>query len=306
MPTKQLPPLTARQIELMWHDTFSTNNPFCPCDLKSFTKTVRATEGALAALLQAAPTGWKKLLQESLDLVRPGRGSPHREWNDIYRDGMRAGLDKAIELLAAVEPAAPAVQVQPSEPEYWQWRRKGEPWTLEKTFNSQVFATTSDSEVRPLYAAAQPEQPGDHVSRAVPTKDATGATSDRELLELAARAAGISVGTGAEARFIGEHASLYFHNDSRNHPMCRPGTPPGNVPWNPLADDGDAFRLAVRLRLNVEHIGAYSQAGFRSKEPAPSGTCAHGNDPYAATRRAVVRAAAQVEAQPEARKQNES
>ena len=288
MPTKQLPPLTARQIELMWHDTFSTNNPFCPCDLKSFTKTVRATEGALAALLQAAPT----------------------------------------------EPAAPAVQVQPTEPGWYvvtaphlkepmvrafgkdgQWwiplgRGDGMDGWMTAPEGYKWFGPIADVDATQPFlsatSAAQPEQPGDHVSRAVPTKDATGATSDRELLELAARAAGISVGTGAEARFIGEHASLYFHNDSRNHPMCRPGTPPGNVPWNPLADDGDAFRLAVRLRLNVEHIGAYSQAGFRSKEPAPSGTCAHGNDPYAATRRAVVRAAAQVEAQPEARKQNES
>jgi hypothetical protein len=40
------------------------------------------------------------------------------------------------------------------EPVAWQWRRKGEPWTLAKTFNSEVFATTPDSEVRPLYAGA--------------------------------------------------------------------------------------------------------------------------------------------------------
>lgn len=84
-------------------------------------------------------------------------------------DQMREYALASLLQAAPTEPAAPAVQVQPSEPEYWQWRRKGEPWTLEKTFNSQVFATTSDSEVRPLYAAAQPEQPGGHVSRAVPS-----------------------------------------------------------------------------------------------------------------------------------------
>lgn len=42
----------------------------------------------------------------------------------------------------------------------WQWRRKGNPWTLEKTFNTEVFATTDDSEVRPLYSAP-PSHAGD-------------------------------------------------------------------------------------------------------------------------------------------------
>ena len=41
----------------------------------------------------------------------------------------------------------------PAEPVAWQWRKKGEPWSLDKTFNRQVYATTPDSEVRPLYAA---------------------------------------------------------------------------------------------------------------------------------------------------------
>ena len=40
-------PLTETQIREMWERTFSTNNPFCPCDLRSFTKAVRATEGAI-------------------------------------------------------------------------------------------------------------------------------------------------------------------------------------------------------------------------------------------------------------------
>lgn len=41
--------LTSMQIRAGWEDTFSTNNPFCPCDLKSFTKAVTWTERALAA-----------------------------------------------------------------------------------------------------------------------------------------------------------------------------------------------------------------------------------------------------------------
>ncbi|CAR54886.1 hypothetical protein [Burkholderia cenocepacia] len=38
------------------------------------------------------------------------------------------------------------------EPVVWQWRRGDEPWSLERTFYTEVFATTDDSEVRPLYA----------------------------------------------------------------------------------------------------------------------------------------------------------
>jgi hypothetical protein len=46
----------------------------------------------------------------------------------------------------------PSPVVASEEPVAWQWRRKGEPWSLERTFNSQVHATTPDSEVRPLFA----------------------------------------------------------------------------------------------------------------------------------------------------------
>ena len=53
-------PLTGAQILAGWHDTFSTNNPFCPCDLKSFTKAVNWAERKLAtarAALKEAPGG---------------------------------------------------------------------------------------------------------------------------------------------------------------------------------------------------------------------------------------------------------
>jgi len=39
-------PLTDAQIEAGWHQTFSTSNPYCPCNLKSFTKAVRWAEHA--------------------------------------------------------------------------------------------------------------------------------------------------------------------------------------------------------------------------------------------------------------------
>lgn len=41
--------LTPELIEAGWHQTFSTSNPYCPCNLKSFTKAVRWAECAIAA-----------------------------------------------------------------------------------------------------------------------------------------------------------------------------------------------------------------------------------------------------------------
>jgi hypothetical protein len=51
----------------------------------------------------------------------------------------------------------PAAQVAGVEPFAWQWRKKGEAWTLANTFNSRVYATTADSEVRALYPHPAPE-----------------------------------------------------------------------------------------------------------------------------------------------------
>lgn len=72
--------------------------------------------------------------------------------------------------------------------------------------------------------------------------------------------------------------------------------------WRPLTDDGDALRLAVKLNLHVgidcESAGAvtiewgFDQGGEADgliEEPAPAG-----RDDAAATRRAIVRAAAEI------------
>ncbi len=92
---------------------------------------------------------------------------------------------------------------------------------------------------------------------------------DRELLELAAKAV----------------------NGGSWHPLTH-DTP--NGAWNPLTDDGDALRLAVKLGVGLgidmqnEFVTAYEpnpRAGFHEED-------AHEADIYAATRRAIVRAAA--------------
>lgn len=62
--------------------------------------------------------------------------------------------------------------------------------------------------------------------------------------------------------------------------------------WNPITDDGDALRLAVKLGLDIEfyetstHV--YDDKSEKSFEEE------HDGDPYAATRRAIVKAAAEI------------
>ncbi len=59
--------------------------------------------------------------------------------------------------------------------------------------------------------------------------------SDRELLELAAKAAGIEYRPDIGYRVTGIGAT--------GMPLMEP--------WNPRDDDGDAFRLALKLKLNI-------------------------------------------------------
>jgi hypothetical protein len=88
--------------------------------------------------------------------------------------------------------------------------------------------------------------------------------TDRELLELAAKAYGIDHWYGKE----------------------------GTIDWNPLEDDGDALRLAVKLGLEFQY---YCRWGDDVEVVDCSGELeALGSDPYRATRRAIVRAAAKL------------
>lgn len=108
--------------------------------------------------------------------------------------------------------------------------------------------------------------------------------TDRELLELAAKAAGLQIATWGEPDDYsprnGEVA--YIQDDER-----------GWYEWNPLDDDGDALRLAVKLRMNMLFPTAVGK-----DEIHVSGLARHRemlfNDSYAATRRAIVRAAAEI------------
>lgn len=111
--------------------------------------------------------------------------------------------------------------------------------------------------------------------------------TDRELLELAAKAAGV----GGQWQFV----------RGSNTPTCYRGA--DGRAFDPLADDGDALRLAVQLRIDVRidntttlcyaSNGLHQQACEKHTDHA---------DPYSdlwadlfrATRHAIVRAAAEI------------
>ena len=103
--------------------------------------------------------------------------------------------------------------------------------------------------------------------------------TDRELLELAAKAAGIEV--------------MDWYGDRYS---CRNRFETDLFGWNPLTDDGDALRLAVKLALHIEHrqindtdfVIAYDTGNYHGWKSH------YDQDPYAATRRAIVRAAAEI------------
>ena len=99
--------------------------------------------------------------------------------------------------------------------------------------------------------------------------------TDRELLELAAKAAGLE---------------LHWEHDRPQRIELFRGHLPNFEDWNPLTDDGDALRLAVRLHIDVCFGANYVIARGSVQNP----TVNNANDPCAATRYAIVRAAAEM------------
>lgn len=94
-------------------------------------------------------------------------------------------------------------------------------------------------------------------------------STDKELLELAAKAIGL---------------------DATNHPAHT-----DDWSWNPLTDDGGALRLAVKLKLCVSI--EFDRVDVTTPQMDNATEYFYDNpptDPYAATRRAVVRAAAAI------------
>ena len=110
--------------------------------------------------------------------------------------------------------------------------------------------------------------------------------TDRDLLQLAAKAAGIKL-------------QFDSHGLPRN---CTDMAPAFNIfaakLWNPIDDDGDALRLSVTLRLSV-HLSQRISASWVCNDSGDNIAEVQHDDavnfnPYAATRRAITRAAAEI------------
>ena len=101
--------------------------------------------------------------------------------------------------------------------------------------------------------------------------------TDRSLLEAAAKAAGIKLrwgGVDGDVARIDDEMQL----------------------WNPLTHDGDALRLAVKIGLSLRRdtldVGVFLRV--REMNCGELGREMLRTDPLAATRRAIVRAAAEL------------
>ena len=99
--------------------------------------------------------------------------------------------------------------------------------------------------------------------------------TDRELLELAAKAAGYQI---------------EWVRNSGCHYRCE--AEESREQWCPLDDDDDALRLAVKLDISLlgDFPGNIVVVAFDARRIIEK----HDGDKYAATRRAIVRAAAAI------------
>ena len=107
--------------------------------------------------------------------------------------------------------------------------------------------------------------------------------TDRELLELAAKAAGHRIYW--HVNDMHKHGRfLLVDEDAKRHDWKH---------WNPLRDDGDALRLAVKLQIDIKQYEYYVVAWFDGGYSG-TGKIPYEGDPYASTRKAIVMAAAKL------------
>jgi hypothetical protein len=113
--------------------------------------------------------------------------------------------------------------------------------------------------------------------------------NDLDLMKLAAKAAGMH----SSSTYYGSLLMPWGKDQPKGKNFLQNGCQEGWA-WNPLIDDGDAFRLAVKLNMQI-----WRNTGGTVSAMPPNGIGfwdrlhdALEPDPYAATRRAIVRAAA--------------
>ena len=119
-------------------------------------------------------------------------------------------------------------------------------------------------------------------------------STDRELLELAAKAAGYTTNHPWNAERLTFNPPVYALYVLNENGVV-------HTVWNPLDDSGSAMNLAVDLDLAIVPYPIYNkqkhsvlvqkrnldESRFEKME-------LHGDDPRAATRRAIVRTAAEI------------
>lgn len=115
---------------------------------------------------------------------------------------------------------------------------------------------------------------------------------DRTLLEMAAKAAGMRVLVEGE-KWPRDNIGWFFCERGDGGALFDRSTP-SLTKWDPLTDDGDALRLAVKLGLRVFTPDTEPTAVADRYPSGPRAGVDASDDPCAATRRAIVRAAAEI------------
>ena len=121
-------------------------------------------------------------------------------------------------------------------------------------------------------------------------------TKDETLLELAAKAAGYEKYT---SHWLGRDSFVTYKKEIYSELReCRVMAE-YTMNWNPLTDDGDALRLAVKLEISIA-FGVHATTincevyDWAEDEVLIDWQEDGRKDPYAATRRAITRAAAEI------------
>ncbi len=130
-----------------------------------------------------------------------------------------------------------------------------------------IFALTYDAVVVPVASPPSSAKP----------KDTTG---DRELLELAAKAAG---------KCLHAEVTHEYGNWGCDTTCVKCGKDPSSASWNPLTDDGDRYRLAQKLRISIDFRNSEAWAKYQGEfiREAWGGDC--GDEAHA-----ILRVAAEI------------
>lgn len=113
---------------------------------------------------------------------------------------------------------------------------------------------------------------------------------DKELLEKAAKAYwGEEIDDVCSIRWLEDECGIgYTHGDNQDHNGID-----REFLWNPLTEDGDALRLAVKLGIQIDPSDEMYVFAGRDMDTTELGYCECKNDDaMAAIRRAITRAAA--------------